>query len=267
MRTARQGPEVEGRRGMPPADRPLHRIAIVSTPRSGNSWVRSVLRDALAMPDIAVNNPRDIPADLPERAVLQLHWYREPNFQDYLHANGFRLLVLSRHPLDVLISAWHFMQYEPATSRWLEGNAELPSDISDHPPAAQAFLSYATSWGAENLLSVSYQWWHDPAAIRCRYEDLVRDPVTGFTELIQSLGGCPRNVCAALQTNQLGAFQRLPNRHGWQGQPGLWRKMLPPAAALQVWWKHHRVFKTLGYGMPLNAVSRRRAARNWQRLR
>lgn len=240
----------QGGRGVSPADSRFHRIAIVSTPRSGNSWVRTVLRDALAMPDIAVNNPRDIPADLPDRVVLQLHWYREPNFQDYLRAHGFRVVVLSRHPLDVLISAWHFVGYEPATSRWLEGNAELPADIGEQPPAAPAFLSYATSWGAENLLSVSYQWWYDSAAVRRRYEDLVGDPVTGFTDLIRSLGGCPRNLGPALQSNRLAVFQQLPNRHGWRGQPGLWRKLLPPAAALEVWWKHRRVFQTLGRRFP-----------------
>jgi hypothetical protein len=243
------------------------RVAIVSTPRSGNSWVRSVLRDALSLQEIAVHNPRDIPSDLPERVVLQIHWYREPNFQHYLEANGFRRLVISRHPLDVLISAWHFAPYEPLTARWLEGNAELPSDIVNHSPASRAFVSYATSWGAENLLSISYQWWHDPAAIRFRYEDLVHDPMSGFAGIIRSLGGCPHQVPAALERNRLAVFQGTPNRHAWRALPGLWRTMITPAAALRIWWRHKQVFKTLGYGLPVSIVGRHSATRAWERLR
>lgn len=243
------------------------RIAIIGTPRSGNSWVRSVLREALDLQDMAVHNPRDIPPDLPRRLVLQVHWYREPNFQDFLRTEEFRPVVISRHPLDVLISAWHFAPHEPLTARWLEGNAELPTGIGDHPPASRTFLSYATSWGAENLLSISYQWWHEPTAIRFRYEDLVRDPLRSFGDLVRRLGGSSRQLPAALERNRLDVFQRLANRHGWHGRPGLWRTMLTPMAAFRIWRRHHRVFETLGYGLPVSAVGRHRAARNWENLR
>jgi hypothetical protein len=244
------------------------RIAVISTPRSGNSWVRSVLSQALDLQQIAVHNPHDIPHTLPERVVLQIHWYREPNFQNFLTANEFRPIVISRHPLDVLISVWHFAPFEPLTARWLEGNAELPADINKHAPASPAFVSYATSWGAENLLCVSYQWWHDPAAIRFHYEDLVRSPLHSFGKLVQTLGvGSPQQLSTALERYQLAFFQSLPNRHGWQGRPGLWRAVLPSVAALRIWRRHRRLFQTFGYSPPITAVSRSQALRNWERLR
>jgi hypothetical protein len=243
------------------------RIAVISTPRSGNTWVRAVLRDSLNLQEIAVHNPRDIPSDLPDRVVLQIHWYREPNFQDFLRANEFRPVVISRHPLDVLISAWHFAPYEPLTARWLEGNAELPLDISDHPPTSPTFLSYATSRGAEDLLSISYQWWHEPTAIRIYYEDFARDPANHFDNLVKTLGGTSRQVPAALEKSALDVFRQTPNRHGWQGKPGLWRTMLTPAAAFRIWRRHRRVFETLGYRLPVSLVGSHRALRNWERLR
>jgi hypothetical protein len=243
------------------------RIAIISTPRSGNTWARSVLRETLGLHEIAVHNPRDIPSSLPERMVLQLHWYREPNLQRFLTTNEFRVLIISRHPLDVLISAWHFAQYEPLTTRWLEGNTELPRNVGDDPPASRAFLSYATSWGAENFLSVSYQWWHEPSAMRSRYEDLVRDPTGTFGDLIRSFGGSPQQLAPALEKNRLAVYQGLPNRHGWHGRPGLWRKVVPQSIAFRVWRRHRRVFTTLGYGAPLTATTRRQAIRNWDSLR
>jgi len=226
-----------------------------------------VLREALDLQEFAVHNPRDIPPDLPERAVLQLHWYREPNLQQFLRANEFRLLVISRHPLDVLVSAWHFAPYEPLTARWLEGNAELPSEIGDYPPASRAFISYATSWGAENLLSISYQWWHEPTAIRARYENFVRTPMSTFGDLVRALGGSLEQVPAALERNRLDVYKAFANQHGWRGTPSLWRTVITPDAAIRIWRRHRRVFKTLGYSLPVNAISRYQAIRNWERLR
>ena len=243
------------------------RIAIIGTPRSGNSWTRAVLRETLTLQEIAVHNPRDIPARLPERVILQLHWYREPNFQRFLAENEFRLLIIARHPLDVLVSAWHFAPYEPLTSRWLEGNTELSPDICSAPPASRIFRSYATSWGAENLLSVSYQWWHERSAIRLHYEDLVRDSVGCFSNLIQTLGGSLQQLPAALEKNRLAVFQEVANRHGWRGEPGVWRDVVTPSIAFSVWQRHRRVFQTLGYGIPVTTITRRRAIQNWKRLR
>ena len=50
------------------------RIAVISTPRSGNSWIRSVLAGALGMQEIAVHNYLDIQEQLPDRCFLQIHW-------------------------------------------------------------------------------------------------------------------------------------------------------------------------------------------------
>ena len=242
------------------------RIAIIGTPRSGNTWVRSVLRDALDLPEFAVHNYRDLPPVLPERAILQLHWYREPGFQAFLHGNGFRTVVLARHPLDVLLSVLHFVRHEPRTSRWLEGNVELPAALSSGSPVSEAFERYATSWGAENLLSVSCQWWLDSAATRMRYEDLVDDPRRAFRHLIGALGGEDGRLDAALAGNGFDVFRRTPNRHGWQGTPGLWRRLIPPAVARRIRSRHARVFDTLGYRVPRYVLTRRQARQTWTHL-
>ncbi|MBZ5723454.1 MAG: sulfotransferase domain-containing protein [Acidobacteriia bacterium] len=243
------------------------RIAVVGTPRSGNTWVRYVLGDALDLQQMMpVHNPRDIAPELPERAALQIHWYREPNFQAFLRTNGFRVVVVARHPLDVLISALHFRRREWSLVRWLEGNAEFPPDFAEYAPASPSFVAYATSWGAENLLSVSYQWWHDRDAIRVRYEQLVREPVAAFTSLVEQLNEPADRVAKAIEANPFKAMQDLPNKHGWRGTPGLWRQLIPPLDAWRIFRRHRRVFDTLGYGIPPYLLTRRAALRNWQRL-
>src|SRR6266403_798552 len=85
------------------------RIAIVSTPRLGNTWLRQLLMRVYDMPGLAFHSPADIAwALLTERCVLQLHWPPTPSFRKLLVEHNVRTLVLCRHPLDVLISILHF---------------------------------------------------------------------------------------------------------------------------------------------------------------
>ena len=241
------------------------RVAIVSSPRSGNTWLRHLLRDGLGLQELAVHNYADVHS-VPERCVMQLHWYREPNFQRFLSENGFRVLVLARHPLDVLISVLHFIKYEPETARWLGGNCEIPSTLAGKSPTSEEFVDYAVSFGAENLLSVTYQWWHERTAVRVRFEDLVGNA----EEQIRSIAGLLGEPCddpeEAVRTNSIGMFQALPNRHGWQGRAGLWRELLLPEHASRIFRRHESVFRTLGYGVEPSAVSHDEALATWDVL-
>jgi Sulfotransferase domain len=243
------------------------RIAIVSSPRSGNSWTRMVLARTLGLEEIAVHNWTDLPRELPKNCILQIHWYREPNFQSFLRENEFRLIVLARHPLDVLLSVLHFIGYEPMTARWLEGNCAISPELIESSPVSAAFNRYATSWGAENLLSISYQWWHDPATLRIRYEDLVGDPKGEFAAIAKTFDGSTDRLETILQEINFETFRAMPNRHGWQGQPGLWRRLIPTITALKIYAYHRRVFNTLGYPPPLSLVTRANAKRNWEQLK
>lgn len=244
------------------------RIAVVSSPRSGNSWVRSVLANSLDLAEIAIHNYLDVPDHLPDRCALQIHWYREPNFQRYLHENRFRTLVVGRHPLDVLLSVLHFIRYEPATSQWLMGNAEIPPDLSGQVPTSDAFMDYALSWGAENLLSISYQWWLDNNSIHVKYENLVNSPSKEFSKIINILSNDFKNekIDRAIKSFGLDYFCSLPNHHGWQGQPGLWRKLIPGKMARAIHSRHRRLFEVLEYDVPYTWTSYRQAENNWKAL-
>ena len=127
------------------------RIAVISSPRSGNTWVRSVLGDILGLQQFAVHNYIELD-NIPDRCIVQLHWYREPNLQRFLGGRCFKVLVLARHPLDVLVSMLNFIRHEPLTARWLEGNAEIPKSLAGQAPTSQDFLKYAMSWGPKICL-------------------------------------------------------------------------------------------------------------------
>lgn len=241
----------------------ISRIAVVSSPRSGNSWIRSTLAGALSMQEVAIHNYLDAPAVLPQRCFLQIHWYREPNFQAWLRANQFRVLTVARHPLDVLVSALHYIRYEPGTSRWLEGNAKLPGELTSASPSSAEFLEYALGMGAEDLLSITYQWWSDPEVLRLRYEDAVANPEAVLGQQVAALGGNAQDVVPWLERLSMEKMRATPNRHGWQGSPRLWRRLIVPQDAMRIYRRHRRVFDTLGYKIEPYFLTRASAYRNW----
>ncbi len=243
-----------------------NRIAVISSPRVGNSWIRSVVAGALGMQEVAVHNIKDIKDSLPEKVFLQIHWYREPNFQSWLTENDFKILCIARHPLDILLSVLHYVRYEPGTARWLEGNVLIPKDLGEASPTDKQFVNYANSFGAENLLSISYQWWHEPSAIKIRYEDCVADPVGALGGLIQRLGGESDNVNMWLERLSLEKMRATPNRHGWQGQPRLYKSLIPYFSARRIFNRHKNIFNFMNYDIPPYFLTKSRAIDNWNSI-
>ena len=85
--------------------RPRLRVAVIGTPRSGNSWVRVALRLLYGLEEITAHHASEIDGDnLPPRCVIQIHWPPTPEFVAMLEREGVRVVVPARHPLDVLIS-------------------------------------------------------------------------------------------------------------------------------------------------------------------
>lgn len=209
------------------------RVAVVSTPRSGNMWLRRLLVAAYELEEHSAHTPAEVAWDeLPERCVLQLHWHRTPEFVGLLAQHRFAVAVLARHPLDVLVSILHFAPHEPETARWLDGEAGDESAVLGADPASPEFLAYAAGARARALLSVSPEWW-DAADARVRYEELVADPEAALAGIAAQLGVPtripPAEAVAAVRFADLQAEAR--NRHFWQGRAGTWRRVLPDAVA------------------------------------
>ena len=170
------------------------KLALISTPRSGNTWLRSLLSELYALESYAVHSPLDIHwAGLPERCIYQIHWEPEESFIKQLKAAEFKLLTICRHPLDTLISILHFCRFEPQTASWLDGKGGDESSIIGKTPASNAFLNYSVSERAQRLLSISSQWKQLEECPVIQYEKLVEDPIKELSKLIDIFGHfhCP----------------------------------------------------------------------------
>src|SRR5437763_16608196 len=103
------------------------RVALLSTPRAGNNWLRYLLTHVYDLPAAAVHAPAEADWDgLPRECLVALHWQPVPSFLARLARHGFRPAVLARQPPDVLVSILHFAVHHArreATQRWLEGGA------------------------------------------------------------------------------------------------------------------------------------------------
>src|SRR5260370_24495579 len=129
------------------------RVAVISTPRSGNAWVRGLLTALYGLEQVPAHLPQEVDWDnLPRRCVLQIHWYPIDDFVESLQRHGFRIVVLARHPLDVLMSWLNYAYYVHQEGLCAGGGACTECAIVGALPRSKAFLGSATGEPGRLLL-------------------------------------------------------------------------------------------------------------------
>jgi hypothetical protein len=250
-------------------DRPV-RITVVGTPRSGNTWVRHLLGTAYGVPHFSRHSLNEADwAALPPEVVLQLHWRRDPTFEETLRRHGFRVVTVARHPLDVLISVLHFCIYESESEHWLLGAGGSEAGIQAAMPRSRPFLEYATGPRAAALLAVTPDWWGRPDVLGIKYEDCVRDTDAELRRIEAAFGPVrAESRAAVIEACSMGELRKgAINNHFWKGSPGLWRALLPAAEAAEIAPAVTGVCQALGYAIdPDPALTAAVADRNWVAL-
>jgi hypothetical protein len=230
-----------------------------------------MLATILELEQIIVHTPGEVPWNaLPARAVLQLHWLPEEPFVSLLEQHAFRVIVLGRHPLDVLISILAFSQHDDSTLRWLGGDGPNERPIAGARPLDEAFLEYACGPRARRLLDVSNRWWRRPGVCPVRYETLVDDTAGELTRILAALSAAPRKSPAEVAAESTPDEMRSQNVHMlfhvWQAKRSLWRSFLTAAAARRIFAAQHEAFETLGYACdPDESLSDAEAHAAWDR--
>lgn len=246
------------------------RIAVISTPRAGNTWVRHLLGNAYQVPHYARHDMADADwATLPAEVVLQIHWRREPAFNAKLAEHGFRVVTVARHPLDVLISILHFCIYESESEQWLLGAGGTEAEIYATMPRSRAFIEYAKGSRAAELLAVTPDWWGQPDVLGLRYEDCVRDTDAELKKIEAAFGPIRAESREAVIENcSLGPLRKVAiNNHFWKGSPGLWKLLLPAKEAQEL--APTLTDAMIPFGYECNAdpsLSDLEADRNWARF-
>ena len=249
----------------------MKRIALVSTPRSGNTWLRMILSRLYNLNEYAIHFPDFMSWDnLPTECIVQIHWHPDEHFLNLLKKEGFSTVTIARHPYDVLLSILQFCPKEPQTASWLQGEGGDEKNIFNVTPSSQAFHSYVLSKRALALLSVSAEWWKFDDTTKIKYENLVHNPQEELYFILNKFGEFSTPLETVL--NEL-TIEKLrvssTNGHFWQGKIGLWEHLFPYSLAKEADEYHQEVFNVLGYSCKREeiALSGKEIDDFWKNLR
>jgi len=245
------------------------KLALISTPRSGNTWLRFMLASVYRLEQCAVHEPSAFDwAHAPENCIVQMHWHRSFEMLNLLARHGFQVVTIGRHPMDVLVSILHFCNKEPETRHWLLGEGGNEDEICGEAPLSAPFLAYGKGPRARALLSVTPEWWDQENVVLVRYEDLVQDTARTLMSACVQIGPVAADIESAVAAHSLTALRPTSrNDHFWQGRPGLWRELLTEEAAGPILKAHSDVLRTLAYPeQHALAPDSQTAALLWQRL-
>lgn len=269
-------------------------IWLASYPKSGNTWVRaflaSYIRDGedLSMADLntfAIGDMDRHPYDVcfsaeqqrqfkamgtgPERLDVHAHIadtveanplvkthgnYRMPACDPAFNLSVTKSIVyVVRNPLDMVVSMSD--HYGMTLDRAVEAIQSADFKIGAHDATVEQYLG---TWSSHAV-----NWFTGPTAPRMilRYEDMLRDPMRAFGELVGFLkiGDDPAKLQRAVEKSSFSSLQKKEQEQGFaekspnserffrKGQSGGWRDILSDAQAKKIVAAHGAVMKKLGY--------------------
>jgi hypothetical protein len=162
------------------------KIVILSTPKTGNTWLRWLLKEAYRIPII------DLPSKwtpgctdhLPPRFVTHQHLFPSEDLVRWLVESRVVVLSTIRHPADTFLSLFHYFKWH---------DTELDSDAAKLKEAMQED-GERPGWKAlrfiDSLFPHIYAYslaWAQLGSRVVRYEDLLADPLEKLREITSKI--------------------------------------------------------------------------------
>jgi len=206
------------------------RILILSTPKTGSTWLRSLLSGIYRLPQLYLEPGFDCVAlnRGGTRWVAQYHLRPHAELTAWIREQHAIPITTIRHPADVLISLFHHLRSFRAQSidfdfvrRMLSASFDRGNITTDS--SGQPF------WAD---LAFSLDWMSEAGTHVVRYEDLRSDPPGTLRELTSRISAVPdERIEAAIEMSDLLLMRALAGRFGGffrEGRIGSWRDLLPP---------------------------------------
>lgn len=220
---------MEEHRALPPRSAGSLKVLVVSTPKTGNTWLKHLLARAYRLP------ARDLPTTpeaidwdaLGERWVAHQHFLPTAELLAEGDRRGIVFVTTIRHPGDVFVSLFHHAQNVSEPSDDPREPGYMKADDGTFGPQAEAFLRT----GFREHLHLSLAWMQSRRSIVVRYEDLCLRPIDTLGSLCRLiLPAPPSRIRQALAESELGELRRAAPVHQEffrKGGTGSWVADLP----------------------------------------
>ena len=232
------------------------RIAIISSPRCGNTFLRLCLSKLLNLETNAFHNPEDFPKKFPEKFIFQLHWGLEEDLKNFLFDENFKIITLTRNPLDIFISILRFIKYEKEVEKWLNGNLQLKQAIfKNYEPNDLQFINWCSSEYAKKILDVSLKWSNLNKIHSIKYENLVLNlekELNGIYKFLNIKHINYKEAVNIFKKFDINYFKSLPNKHGWKGKINNWQTYFNIKNAQTIYDYHSTFFNFFKYELELD---------------
>ena len=206
------------------------KILILSCPKTGNTWLRWLLRYAYDIPiaDVPLEWNQSTGQTLPDRFVSHQHlWPSEPLVR-WIVENDVKVVTTIRHPADALLSYFHYSKWHPGTSE-LDG-ANLHLDGERPGQHTLEFMRYGFAYAYSVSLS-----WARLGALVVRFEDLLADPTGELKRISDHIHPLPEsrilNSVLCCRPDRLTAPGLVDRRHLRTAASGGWKTELPEEIA------------------------------------
>jgi hypothetical protein len=213
----------------PVSPRPL-KIVVVSTPKTGNTWVRHLLAEIYRIP------MRDLAAEFEdfdwraegESWIGQQHFFPTPERLAVAARHKARFVTTIRHPADVFLSLFHHVHRTGEKSSSPDRPGYMGGDRGQPGTHALRFLRE----GFFQHLHLSLVWLREKQTLCVRYEDLCERPEQALANLCNGIAPVTEaRIRQAICDCELEELRkRNPDSANFfrRGQRGAWRTELPP---------------------------------------
>ena len=227
------------------------RILILSTPKTGNTWLSRLLSSIYDLPQAGLFAPFDPKQARGLRPEWVLFHHLQPSREilKWIDEINPVLITAVRHPADVLVSLYYHLrefqagEIDPiATKKMLSAPFERFDIVSDAKGSFRDDLECSLSWLRTGRAHV------------VRYEDLWRDVRKELTRLTNLIAPVPeRRIELAIERSDFSLMRRLAGDYGRffrSGNVGSWREDLPRPVIDELGKKPYAsIIAELGYSM------------------
>jgi hypothetical protein len=165
-----------------PVDPESLRIVILSTPKTGNTWLRFLLHEAYRIPifELPEEWASGSTKDLLPRFVTHTHLFPSESLVRWLVENRVVVLTTIRHPADTFLSLFHYVKCHDTAS---DPSAAMLKQDGDCP-GKNALRHVKYSFPQSYAISLA---WAKLGSHVVRYEDLLVDPLSKLREITSKI--------------------------------------------------------------------------------